>query len=52
MVVVQNLVVVLDLLGQRQILRRNQAGNLLADLTLKDSRSFRKELERIIAEVF
>ena len=28
------------------------AGNLLADLTLKDSRSFRKELERIIAEVF
>jgi len=25
---------------------------LLADLTLKDSRSFRKELERIIAEVF
>ena len=28
------------------------AGNLLADLTLKDSRPFRKELERIIAEVF
>ena len=28
------------------------AGNLLADLALKDSRSFRKELERIIAEVF
>ena len=28
------------------------AGNLLADLVLKDSRPFRKELERIIAEVF
>ena len=28
------------------------AGNLLADLALKDSRPFRKELERIIAEVF
>ena len=28
------------------------AGNLIADLTLKDSRPFRKELERIIAEVF
>jgi len=28
------------------------AGNLLADLILKDSRPFRKELERIIAEVF
>jgi len=28
------------------------AGNLLADLTLKDSRPFRKELDRIIAEVF
>ena len=28
------------------------AGNLLADLTLKDSRPFRKELERIIAAVF
>ena len=28
------------------------AGNLLADLTLKDSRPFRKELERIIAEVY
>ena len=28
------------------------AGNLLADLALKDSRPFRKELDRIIAEVF
>ena len=28
------------------------AGTLLADLTLKDSRPFRKELEKIIAEVF
>lgn len=28
------------------------AGNLLADLTLKDSRPFRKALERIIGEVF
>ncbi|WP_458862895.1 nucleotide-binding protein [Acidaminobacterium chupaoyuni] len=28
------------------------AGNLLADLTMKDSRPFRKELEKIIREVF
>lgn len=28
------------------------AGNLLADLTMKDSRAFRKELEAIIKEVF
>lgn len=28
------------------------AGNLLSDLSLKDSRAFRKELEKIIEEVF
>ena len=28
------------------------AGDLLADLTLKDSRAFRKEIDRIIGEVF
>jgi hypothetical protein len=28
------------------------AGNLLADLAMKDSRSFRKEIDRIIGEVF
>jgi MinD superfamily P-loop ATPase len=28
------------------------AGNLLADLTMKDSRPYRKELEKIIGEVF
>lgn len=28
------------------------AGNLLADLTMKDSRAFRKEIDRIIGEVF
>jgi hypothetical protein len=28
------------------------SGNLLADLTMKDSRLFRKELDRILKEVF
>ena len=28
------------------------AGNLLADLSLKDSRAFRKEIEKICGEVF
>lgn len=28
------------------------AGNLFSDLSLKDSRAFRKELEKIIEEVF
>ena len=28
------------------------AGNLLADLSLKDSRQFRKEIEKICREVF
>jgi len=28
------------------------AGNLLANLTMKDSRPFRKELQRILGEVF
>ena len=35
-----------------QVAQQYLAGNLLADLALKDSRPFRKELERIIAEVF
>jgi len=28
------------------------AGNLFADLTLKDSKEFRKEIEKIVKEVF
>ena len=35
-----------------ELARQTLAGNLLADLSLRDSRGFRKELEAITREVF
>ena len=35
-----------------ELARQTLAGNLLADLSLKDSRGFRKELEAVSREVF
>ena len=38
--------------NSEEVEEQTLAGNLLADLTLKNSRDFRKEIEKIAKEVF